>query len=504
MSPRKLVEQVEYLPHQQEAIRHVLYDDSIRAILYYGGVRSGKSFTACKLAQIVSQKFPRSKALIARDTRVNLKSTTLQTFFGYDGRNNPVIMPYLYNPKDYNKSEGTLLWQNGSQTCFWGLDDLASIERVKSTEWSFTILEEATGINMDIIQFILETRLSHPVGPHKMLLTTNTDRGQEEIYELFFKHHTCDPMKHCETCGGPCTFRRVYSSTLDNKDNLPEKYIRNIEQLAASDPRYYNVYVKGEWSGATGLIFPEYNPNVHIIDLPENIEWPPGTDTVHSYDHGFGSGASCMEEVKILPDGSHVYWNEYYEVGKTVKTMASEIMEQYGVTYIDFADPAIRQRTQTNNHTNELCSVQDLFEEYGITMETANNDVDGGIEIVKSMLEVDPEHEHPFRSGFMGAPYIFLARVNGQLRCSNIDRQIRKYRQKEQARAGTGNGKWNPVKADDHAIDNVRYVSNGRPPIPSVTEQEPKQGTAKWAMRIMLEKQREREGKGMRAISGAL
>lgn len=481
----------------------MLYDDSIRAILYYGGVRSGKSFTACKLAQLVSQKFPRSKTLIGRDTRVNLKATTLQTFFGVDGKGNNVIMPGLYHPRDYNKSEGTLLWQNGSQTCFWGLDDLASIERVKSTEWSFVILEEATGINMDIIIFLLETRLSHPVPPHKMLLTTNTDRGEDELYDLFFNKHTCDPKKYCKNCaGGLCTFRRVYSATLDNEDNLPDKYVRGIKQLAESDPRYHKVYVMGEWQGATGLIYPEYDPQVHIIDLPADYEFPPGTDTVRGYDHGFGSGASCMEEVKVLHDGTHVYWKEYYEVGKTVKTMAQEIQDIYGVKYIDFADPAINQRTQTQGQ--ELCSTKDLFEEYGIDMHDANNNIDGGIEIVKSMLEVDPTHEHPFMPGVTGCPYILLARVDGVLQCPNVDRQMRKYRQKEQVRSGSIRSKWNPQGGDDHALDVVRYISNGRPPIPSELEKEPERGTSTWVLKTMLEKQRKREGRGMQAISEAL
>lgn len=453
-----------YNEMQKLMLQYSLYDDSIRAIYSHGGVRSGKSLCVCKLCAALAYAFPGSKVLVARDTRVNLKNTTLATFFGTDKYANPVILPQLYKLENYNKTEGILTWNNGSVTCFWGLDAPEDIEKVKSTEWSFIIVEEAPGVDIEVITFLLETRLSHAIGPHKMLLTSNTDGGHSDVYRLFYDDHNRneDGGKTCESCDGVCSFRAIASTTLVNEANLDGKYLKNLMNLKRTNPRYFDVYVMGKFQEFTQRIFPEFDPQKHVVDIPTNWIPPEGTQVVYGYDHGFSGAPCCLLSCLILPDGTYLFWDEWYPQGLVVKVMAEQMKEKE-ILYVHAADPSIRNKTQykeSGEGSGELHSVQDLYQGYGVSMELANNDVNGGIEKMKSLLVDDPDHPHPITPEIDHCPHILIARRDGKLSCPNLTRQFQKYRNMTNARGQVNQTKWMPHKEDDHAIDPARYIVN--------------------------------------------
>lgn len=492
---------------QQLMIQYMLYDDSIRAIYSHGGVRSGKSLCVCKLCAILAYAFPGSKVLVARDTRVNLKNTTLATFFGTDKYGNLVILPQLYKLENYNKTEGILTWNNGSVTCFWGLDAPEDIEKVKSTEWSAIIVEEAPGVDIEVITFLLETRLSHAVGPHKMLLTSNTDGGHSDLYRLVYDEHTRNQEgeKQCDTCGGACSFRAIASTTLVNQKNLDDKYLRNLMNLKRTNPRYFDVYVMGKFQEFTQRIFPEFDPQKHIVDIPTNWKPPEGTVTVYGYDHGYSGAPSCLLTCLILPDGTYLFWDEWYPQGLQVKLMA-EFMKEKEILYVHAADPSIRAKTQYSDSgggEGELRSVQDLYQAYGVSMELANNDVNGGIEKMKSLLVDDPDHAHPIIPELAHCPHILVARRDGKLACPNLTRQFQKYRNMTNARGDVDQTKWRPYKEDDHAIDPARYITNSPLGPAAGFKPGPKEGTLAH-IKSMMKNKRQREDSEEVALSEAI
>lgn len=459
-----IVDETEYNDMQKLMLQLSLSVDHIRCIYSHGGVRSGKSLAVCKLAAFLAYMYPGSRVLIARDTRVNLKNTTLSTFFGVDRNGKPVILPQLYKLENYNKTEGILTWNNGSTTCFWGLDAPEDIEKVKSTEWSFIIVEEAPGVDIEVITFLLETRLSHAIGPWKMLLTSNTDGGHSDIYRMVYDEHNRgeDAKADCETCGGPCTVRAIASTTLVNKKNLDEKYLKNLMNLKRTNPRYFDVYVMGKFQEFTQRIYPEFNPQTHIVDIPPGWKPPDGAFHVYGYDHGYAGAATCLLDCLILPDGTYLFWDEKYWQGLVVSQMA-QLMKDEEILFVHAADPSIRNKTQYKDNgegAGELQSVQDLYQAYGVSMELANNDVNGGIEKVKSLLIDDPDHPHPIIEDFTHCPHILIARRDGKLACPNLVRQMQKYRNQTNARGETSQTKWIPHKEDDHAVDPLRYIVN--------------------------------------------
>lgn len=507
-APLDVHEQVRYVDSQQQVLQYILYDPLVDVVLYYGDVRGGKSFAICKAALQCMEFFPGSANLLARDTRVNLEATTLDTLFGADSHGNLLLPPGIYSERDHNRTKGFINWWNGSKLCMWGLDNKQNIDRIKSSQWSFVGLEEATGIAWGIIRFILDTRMSHPQGPRKALLTTNTDRGQEEVYKYFFEEHNCDPSgRFCKACLGPCRKRRVYAELRANAGNLPRSFMQNVERLEKTDPRYHAIYMRGQWANVTGSIFPEYSETVHIIDLPEGYEFPEEWPKVRAYDHGWGASPSCLLEARIAPDGTIIYTDEYYTDPEQRPDVGS-ISEDFagmGVNYVHFADPSIRAKNQYRSEGRELSSVQDLFAEHGVTMDLANNDVNGGIERMKTLLRCEQEHRCPIPGaaieGLPNQPYLYIARIGGYLKAPNLNRQMKKYRNKETVRGEQNPTSWDPVKIDDHALDPARYIVNGRP-VPGKTEQQQApRGTSGWAKRLQLEKKAQ-TGDGLQEIDG--
>ena len=482
----------------------MLYYPHIRATYSHGGVRSGKSVGLCKIAQAIAYAYPGSDVLIARDTRVNLKNTTLRTFFGNDFNQRPIILPALYQLKNYNKTEGRLIWNNGSTTCFWGLDNPEDIEKVKSTEWSAVLVDEAPGIDVEVLKFVLETRLSHVVGPHKMMLTSNTDSGHSDIYRMFYRLHNLGlektksgkKEKRCEECMGACEFRTIPSNTLENEANLPKDYTKRIKRLKYTNKRYYDIYVMGEFKEFTKKIFPEFQPDKHVVDIPANWQPPAGTTTVYGYDHGYSGAPSCLVECKILPDGTYLFWREFYWEDQHVKTMAQDMIDN-DIHYVHAADPSINAKTQYKDAATEgggsFSSVRDLFQKYHISMQNANNDVSGGIEKMKSLFLEDPDHDHPIIEGVKNCPYILIARRHGHNTCPNLTTQLMLYQNKMTARGEVHQTAWIPVKKDDHAVDPARYIINSAAGPGIITEKLPDENTIGYIQHVMRGKKLRQE-----------
>ena len=488
-------EEVAYQDSQTLTLQYMLYDPTVLAVLLYGGVRGGKTFTMCKAAVSTLELWPGANVLLARDTRVNLEATTLMTLWGEDFHGKPLLPYGIYNEKQHNQTKGIIDWPRNGYLAMMGLDTKQNIERVKSSQWSMVGLEEVTGIAFKIVKFIIETRMTHPVGPRKVLLTTNTDRGEDEVYRYFFEEHTCNPSKPCANCPrGVCQMRRILVDTLKNRANLPAQFIERAENLAITDPRYHAIYMQGQFANVTGSIFPMFNERIHVLDLPYGYEFPEDWPKVYGYDHGYGGGASCLLEARIAPDRTIIITNELYiepDTDPDVKRTSDQLKELQ-VTYVQYADPSIYNKNTYKNNGQDLTSVQALFRDHGVIMERADNDVSGGIERMRTLLLPDPDHKCPVPGsmieGLPGQPYLYVARIGGYNRGPNLCRQMKKYKNRETLRGEQNPEKWDPEKIDDHAVDPCRYIVNGQPLPAKYEPRQAPQGSSGWAKKLQLRK----------------
>jgi len=195
----------------------------------------------------------------------------------------------------------------------------------------------------------------------------------------------------------------------------------------------------GRFKNAEGLVYPEFDENVHVIDpvsLPK--EWQ---DNI-SIDPGLNNPLSA-HWYSVDYDGNVYVVAEHFEGGKDVFYHSQKIKEisqkigwktdRYG-RLSALIDSAANQKTLSS-----LKSVTELFYENGINVNTnVDKDLFSGIQRVKQYLKISN-----------GKPKLYVFRS-----CVNLIRELKSYRW------GQGDS---PRKTDDHALDELRYYLMTKP-----------------------------------------
>ena len=195
----------------------------------------------------------------------------------------------------------------------------------------------------------------------------------------------------------------------------------------------------GKFTFTSGLVYTEFDENLHVIepfDVPK--EWQ---DNI-SIDPGLHNPLSAHFYVVDF-DGNVYVVAEHYEAEKSVAYHANKIKEiadklnwkrNSSGKLTALIDPAASQRTLSSEKT-----VVELFNDNGIIVNTkVNKDMFTGIQVVKSYLKT-----------FDGKTRLYIFK-----NCVNLIREIKSY--------FWGDGD-NPIKKDDHSLDELRYYLMTKP-----------------------------------------
>ncbi len=250
-------------------------------------------------------------------------------------------------------------------------------------------------------------------------------KGLTFVYYDIFMNPKCDP--------------EVWYEFMEWADNpfLPKEEIALLEATLPSDTLETRRY--GRFHESHGLVYPEFDENVHVIDpFPVPPEWQ---DTI-SIDPGLKNPLSahwyCVDY-----DGNVYVVAEHYCAGLDVDSHADAIhgiCERIGwkrdekgrVTAL--IDSAADARTLSAQK-----SVSELFYGRGILVNSrVNKDLFSGIAQVKRYLS---------QKNNLPSLYIFKS-------CPNMIREFKGY--------FWGSGE-TPVKKDDHAMDELRYYLMTKP-----------------------------------------
>lgn len=231
----------------------------------------------------------------------------------------------------------------------------------------------------------------------------------------------------------------------DNPFLNPEE----VEELTASmseeqlESRRY-----GRFKSNTGLVYPEFDENVHVIE-PFNIpsDWQ---DTV-SIDPGLNNPLSA-HWYAVDYDGTVYVVAEHFEAKKDIEYHSNAIKrisdflgwKKDGQGRVEaLIDSAANQKTLATNK-----SVTELFYENGINVNPkVNKDMFSGIQRVKQYLKITN-----------GKPKIYIFKT-----CVNLIRELKSYWWQE---AGDV-----PKKYDDHCLDELRYYLMKRPDKPILRQE---------------------------------
>jgi len=252
----------------------------------------------------------------------------------------------------------------------------------------------------------------------------------------------------------------VYDEIYLNKNNNPEVWYitmewadnpflskEEIKLLSSSmSPEQLEARCFGRFCAASGLVYPEFDPQVHVIDpFPVPKEWQ---DNI-SIDPGLNNPLSC-HWYAVDFDGNVYVVAEHYEAGRDIFYHSQKIKEisdrlgwkrDSGGRLCALIDSAAGQRTLASQK-----SVCELFRECGINVNPrVNKDLFSGISRVKSYLKSADGRTRL---------YIFK-------NCVNMIREFKGY--------FWGEGDV-PKKGDDHALDELRYYIMSRPEPPKMPE----------------------------------
>lgn len=195
----------------------------------------------------------------------------------------------------------------------------------------------------------------------------------------------------------------------------------------------------GEFMDYGGRVYAEFDESVHVI---EPFDVPYDWQDKLSIDPGLKNPLSC-HWYAVDYDGNIYVVAEHYASEKDINFHSEQIhrisdelgwhRNSNGMIEA-LIDSAANQTTLASTR-----SVADLFYEHGILVNTnVNKDVFSGVQRVKSYLK-----------NAKGESKIFIFKT-----CTNLIRELKSYRW------GKGD---NPIKEDDHCLDELRYYIMSRP-----------------------------------------
>ena len=413
------------LPKQKEA-----HEANYRYRMMSGAVRAGKSVWGCQEGLKLSWLWPSNTGAIVRNTLTELKRTTQVTFFrilgctAEDAGTHPLV-------KSWNKSEQHLIFKNGSDVYFVGIENWNVL---KSLELGWVFADEGVDIKSSALKF-LRTRLNKKLNyiDYNQYFFTATNPGEEEhiLYKWFIKiPETPEEIEDRKN------FYCVFTTSYDNI-YLTADYKAEVDSWK-SDAEFHGRYALGKWGRFKGLVYSEFSEEKHMVtpDMYDRF-----MDAIKSkgelyagVDWGFTNPAAILF-FGITGDGDIVVFDEIYETGKTnpeLRELYFNKCNQHNITirrvYPDPAEPSDIQEFRNN----------------GIpVVDNVNTDIEAGIRKVKEFL----------RDKTNGKPRFYVFE-----RCIYTRKEFRLYRRPD---VDDSNSKKNitelPIDKDNHAMACIRY-----------------------------------------------
>lgn len=458
-------------------------------VMLSGSFGAGKSRIGCEKGFYLNLRYPGNRGLIVRKSLKDVKTSTVnQTLL-------PEVIPKSHIPdrvtvggeqlKGHTKRENIIRHYTGktdpngdpvlSEIYYYGVeggrsardDDLP--EKIGSTAFGWIFVDEGTELRRgewNQLYGRLRYRGKRQAGqmysvPIRQIFTaTNPDSPNHWMYEHF---RPDDPDKGKG---------EVFKMNLFDNPYLPDEYVTNLE--ANLSGMYYERYVRGEWVGAEGAVYQEYDPAKHLCapeELPRADEWqvhgveeysegerstyvtpPPDWRIYRAIDFGFNNPFVCQWYAES-PEGYLVMFREIYQTEELVEDIA----------------PRIKALTPDRPVEMTVCDHDaDEYERLrrnGIETQPAEKSIESGIQSVKSRLKLNDK----------GVPELYFLQ---NARAHKPDTQLKLNDKPLKTIDEIYGYKWKnddeevPLKENDHGMDAMRYLIHTRDGGPMLTTDE--------------------------------
>ena len=407
--------------HQTEQKQNTDGTLKTQIIGVFGGYGSAKSRATLQEIFLRALNNPNGTGLLTAPTLLQLKRTTIKTFL-----NEIVPQPLI---KSYNKSEGELQLENGFTFYLIPSDDE---EKLRSLNAGLVHIEEASGISRSIYDQILTRMRDHQTIDKLVVVCSNPDMGW--IRDVFYNNTPRKNPKHPEHQNyNPNITTYIWRS--HQNPFLPKDFIDNISK---GKPEWWKKrYIDGSFEHAEGMVYPSVSKAI-IPTQQVNDKW----ERAVALDHGLRNPTALLIAAIDEQKGEVHIFREYYKANtlvpdhaQNIKATLEECKVTAGNTRFMVIDPSAKNKTDPINGK----SVQSLYQEYGLYFQPANNNIEAGILKVNAYIEKGKLKIHDT--------------------CPNLIRELQGYRFPDlEMDSQEKNLKENPIKANDHAADALRYL----------------------------------------------
>lgn len=280
-------------------------------ILLDGPVRTGKSRAILELANLIAERYPGSRQLFVRKTRVSLTQSILVTW-----END--VRPHCDLGRTQRQVRDEYRYPNGSIIAVAGMDNP---DKILSAEYDMIYPFEARELSAHDWE-VLVTRLSHGVVPYQKIVgDTNPDRPthflkQREAQQglrMLHSRHKDNPKLWDPARGDWTDFGRAYMAKLDK--------LTGVRRLRLKD---------GIWAAAEGLVYDAWDPELHVVTWARlgftARGVPPNWRIVRAVDFGFTNPFVCQWWL-VDPDERMYLAAEWVYTQMLVEDHARKILE---------------------------------------------------------------------------------------------------------------------------------------------------------------------------------
>lgn len=413
-----------------------LFNSRDPEVLYAGPAGTGKSRACLEKLHMMALLNPDLRGLIVRKTLASLGSTALITFEQHVAKEHLAAGEVKWFGGSQKESPG-YRYKNGA---FIGVGGMDKAMKIMSSEYDIVYVQEATELTETDWESITTRLRNNKVSFQQLMADANPD------VPTHWLKVRCDTGRTVMIKS-----RHEDNPTLFTRDGrLTKSGAAYMSKLDALTGVRYQRLRKGIWCAAEGLVYEEYDPQVHIY---KKMHKPPISWARYiTVDFGY-TNPMVVQFWAEDEDGRLYLYKELYATKTTVDQMAPKIKEA-----MDLKNQP-RPRAIICDHDAEGRAV--LERELGMSTRAAKKSVEDGIQAVKKRLkpsEVD------------GKPTIFLCQdallerdkelADAKKPLCAID-EIVGYiwdRGTTKAQMDGKPPKEAPVKENDHAMDALRYM----------------------------------------------
>jgi phage terminase large subunit len=406
-------------------------------LMYSGAFGAGKTRALCEKVVYLSLKHPGNRGLVCRKTEVSARATTLRTLLDGDGKLPPALLPQ--HIAAHSRSDRTITLVNGSEIIYGGLFGEGR-GWINSLNLGWAAVDQAEELDLDDWQ-LLQGRLRLDAVPVRQVFgACNPRHPGHWIYQRFFIER-------------PPRAELVTDATFDNP-HLPADYLARLETFTGP---FYERFVLGRWVGLEGLVYDNFDPTVHVIDL---FPLPAGWRRWRSIDFGYTNPFVCLWACEVgvdagaaLPEGAVVIYREIYFSRRRVAEHGAHIRrlsagERFAATFADH-DAADRAELHAQ----------------GVPSVAASKDISTGLQTVRAWLGDGDTPRLFFFRGVLAErdARLTIDPVTGGRRYApacTVD-EFSFYRWPGRGESSTRPAAEQPLKVHDHGMDALRYLLVG-------------------------------------------